>query len=239
MDVISYSNRALSLQLRMEIEASGFETDKFLSRWPDVSVFGLNLAIGWPLPRRVEKRYQMLAQGLSSIDPCLSVYPYRNTHITVATLVSFKNHENPSRQERRNIKTLAQKVAQRISELFEHHSGGRLKSFEIVIGEPILSRNAIFLPILNPTHEIDFIRRVARQELNELLDDDFRIPDGIHCTIARFRSQPAKSVPDFFQAFDQVATQFSLGRARIREFLLTTETKPYMRAGRRLHRFQL
>jgi hypothetical protein len=71
---------------------------------------------------------------------------------------------------------------------------------------------------------------LAREGLN--------VPGIIHSTIMRFKGQP-ENLERFLKDFDKVVAGIQPFPLAIGELLLTTETKPYMRAGEIVHRFPL
>ena len=217
-------------QAREEIRGLGFAPDAWLDRL-DVPVLGLNAALHWPLPAALREAYERLYAQLLRIAPGAYVYPHAQTHVTVATLVSFKRHERPPESTRDAIHARLPRLAQLLDD-----AARRLSAFEIDIGPPVLVRSAAFLPILNPSGEIAAVRRHLADALAG--DADLQIPQALHSTILRFREPPA-DVDAFLAAFDDVAREARLGRTLVDEILITTETHPYMMAGRIVHRSHL
>jgi hypothetical protein len=64
------------------------------------------------------------------------------------------------------------------------------------------------------------------------------VPGIIHSTVMRFR-QPPPDLEKFLSAFDALAAETDFPPIQVGEILLTSETKPYMRAGEILRRFKL
>jgi len=62
-----YINEQKYRQLQREIRAKGFKQDTFLSVDPNCSVYGLNLAFGWPLPSHFMKPYEKLISALEKM----------------------------------------------------------------------------------------------------------------------------------------------------------------------------
>jgi hypothetical protein len=224
--------------LKKEIVEKGFFPDPFLQKDPIQKSIGLNIAMSWPLPTTMAKDYRKLAKALEKIDSGLYVYPYLRTHVTIATLVNFKEHIEPSKEEIMMMKRMADEIAARIIPLFDVGSTLDLKPFTISVGPPVLSSRAAFLPMQNPTGEI--LR--LRTRLSELLPKSYLssicIPTLIHSTFLRFRSPP-RDAARFSSEFDRIASTWQPREATIDEFLLTSETKPYMMGGKILHRFML
>lgn len=219
--------------LRREIESHGFVEDTILQEWPNRRSFGMNLAFGWPLPSTLKEPYERTERVLSSLDSGLYVYPYHQTHVTVMTLINFKNHVEPSDSELREFLQLVPVIVSRLTPLLSS-----VKRFSIDVGPPVFSRRAGFLPILNQTREISTLRSIAGSAIQSLGLPDCNIPEVIHSTIVRFLQRPADT-ETFLSAFESLAESCKLGQATVDEFLLTSETKPYMRAGEILHRFRL
>ncbi len=217
-----------------EIRRTGFEPDTFLPIQPDLPVYGLNIAMGWPFPARLKKPYEKLFHKLSSLGPDIYVYPYNQTHITVMTIVNFKNHQYPGK-EIKNIEKLVPKIIDIVSKGL---SGHEFKSFKINVGPPVLLKSAAILPILNPTKEVFRFR----EKIAPLLEDAFglkvEVPRCVHSTIMRFLKYPP-DVNRFIEQFELIAADTRMGESPINELLLTSETKPYMREGDVIHRFKL
>lgn len=233
-----YLPKQVIQELNDQIEEKGFMPDEFLTSNKDLSVFGLNFAMGWPFPEEVKIKYEELARDLQKFDPTLYIYPYTQTHITIMTLVNFKEHQNPSKIESENIRGLQSGIVSNVLNLIENEESILQKPFTIDIGYPVLSSNAIFLPILNPTDEIERFRNKVENVLRERLNLTPQRPPGIHSTIARFYTKPDDET-SYQKQFELFATDRFLGKAAINQILLTSEIKPYMRDGKILHRFNL
>jgi hypothetical protein len=219
--------------LRLEISTNGVEEDTILQDSPERSVFGMNLAFGWPLPSILKEPYERVASALSSLDSGLYVYPYRQTHVTVMTLMNFKYHPDPSDEEVREFLQLVPVIVSRITPFLSS-----VKPFIIDVGPPVFSQRAGFLPILNETGEISALRSVAASVIHPIGLRECNIPNAIHSTIVRFLRQ-LTDPEGFLSGFESLAANSRLGQATVDEFLLTSETKPYMRTGEILHRFRL
>jgi len=208
--------------LRAQIAAQGFQTDPLAAS--DTPSWGLNLACGWPLP--VDPgAYQQLAAGLAALDPGLVVYPHVQTHITLLTLVSFKEHLAPSPERQRAL----EEVIPLVNAVVGPVARG-LAPFDLELGPPALSPRAVFLPIHDPAGAVAGFRRQVLPALRALspLFQRIQPPRAVHSTVARFRAAPG---PDFPQRFDRWAGDRALGPLRVTSLLVTTETRPYMRGG--------
>lgn len=223
-------------KLRKEIERDGFEPDTILPIQPDRPVYGLNITMGWPLPAPLKEPYEKLFHELSTLGPDIYVYPYEQTHITVMTLVNFKNHQYPGKdvnEIKRLVPEIISLVSQGLSALEQE-----FKPFSINVGPPVLAKSAAFLPILNATNEVCLLRKKIAPVLGDSLSLKVEIPRAVHSTIVRFVKRP-DNVSKFMAKFESITANTHLGEATITEFLLTSETKPYMRGGEKLHVFQL
>jgi hypothetical protein len=213
----------------------GFDPDPFIATGRWAPVWGLNLALAWPLPEPARHAYVSAAAELASLEPALFVYPHHQTHVTVLTLVSFKEHLQPTPAQLETLEALGPRVREALAPLVRG-----LPPIELGLGAPALSPQAVYVPIREPAGSVARLRALALAAL-PAIDQRFaacRPPPAIHFTMARFRRAPA--APDDFAArFEVWAQSRSLGRARVAELLLTSETRPYMRAGAVLARFPL
>jgi hypothetical protein len=210
--------------LRQEIAAGGFEIDPFVVSGPWVRTWGLNLAVGWPLP--VDRAaYQELAEGAAALDPGLFVYPQAQTHITVLTLVSFKEHVEPSAEETRALTALVPPAIEAVTPIVRGFAPLALE-----LGAPVLSRRAAFLPIADPAGALAQLRQAVLPALRACSPVFQRCqpPRAVHATLARFRAAPDPAFPG---RFDQWARDRALGPLEVPALLMTTETRPYMREG--------
>lgn len=231
-----YVDKKSWLDLREEILSDGLKSDTLLSEDPERPVYGLNIAIGWPLPTEIKKTYELLFNELSALGPDVFVYPFHQTHITVMTIVNFKKHQNPG-AEIAEIKNLVPQIISLIATELEN-SPDVFDTFQLDIGPPVLSTQAAFLPILNPTGEIFRLREKLAPALEDALDVRPHFPGIIHSTVMRILKCPT-SVNDFLAEFESIANRSHVGKTVIEEILLTSETKPYMRGGEKLHTFPL
>jgi hypothetical protein len=227
------------LEARREIQQRGLLADAVLATDPDGPVFGFNLACAGPFPAPVAQWYRPLAERLAALDPAVYVYPAWETHVTIVTFLSFLLHR---RMEPERVARLQSLIAP-VSELIRPRLQG--PPFELVLGAPVLTRNAAILPISDPAGAIMRLRRSVRAALagdqplhDELTRGGLNMPGIIHSTIMRFKSAPA-SMPKFLADFDAAAASVEPCPLAIDELLLTTETKPYMRSGEIVQRFPL
>jgi hypothetical protein len=210
-----------------------FEPDPFLVTGPWAPVWGLNLALGWPLPAPVSTTYLAAAADLAALEPALYVYPHQQTHVTVLTLINFKEHVQPTLDQQDALEALVPPVRDTLAPLLRD-----LPPLEVELGAPALSPQAVYVPIHEAAGTVARVRALALAAL-PAVDQRFaacRPPPAIHFTMGRFKGAPAD---DFAARFADWARGRTLGRARIAELLLTSETLPYMRAGEVLARFPL
>jgi hypothetical protein len=121
----------------------------------------------------------------------------------------------------------------------------KARAFELVLGPPMLTRKAVILPISDAAGTIPRLRQSIRAALEadkalhaELMHCGLNVPGIIHSTIMRFKREPA-NLAKFLADFDAAAAVVKPFPLAIDELLLTTETRPYMRAGEVVHRFPL
>ncbi len=208
---------------------------------PDLPVYGLNISFGWPLPDTLKEPYEELYYELLTLGPDIYIYPYNQTHVTVITLVNFKKYENPTTEKVREFEELVPKIISLISRELSDDLGHEFKPFKIDVGWPVLLKNTAILPILNPRENVFLLREKIAPLLKDLFPREiieFRDPKFIHSTILRFMKPPL-DVKGFMATFESVAVKHRIGEATINELLLTSETKPYMRGGEKLHHFRL
>jgi hypothetical protein len=219
-------------QAQEEIDRSGFRDDPLLERL-DEPVMGLNVAFAWPLPAAFRAEYERLYRELRTLGDALYVYPYERTHVTVATLVSFRRFPDPTAEQDAAVRALVPTVARVLGDAVRDR-----RAFTVDVGPPVLVRAAAFLPILNPGAEVRRIREALREGLagHDLLD--LGIPGAVHSTIVRFRRAP-KDTRVFRSAFEDIAKTVRLGPTVVDELIITTETRPYMAAGTIAHRIAL
>ena len=136
------------------------------------------------------------------------------------------------------LKELAANAVQLLAPVFSAEAEPRIRPFKLKFGRPVLSHNAAFLPISNPTGEITLIRKKCIQLIESsphlyqsLEKHGLKIPEGIHTTILRFQANP-NNLDSFLAEFDSISLDTNIGSATIDEILVTSETKPY-HAGRR------
>jgi hypothetical protein len=217
-----------------EIQTSGFLADPWLDRL-DAPVLGFNVAFHWPLPATFRAAYEDLRARLAALDPGAYIYPFEETHVTVATLVSFKRYEHPESADERRLRGLLPYLVDALDE-----SGAGIRPFAIDVGAPVLVRSAAFLPILNAGGEVGALRRQLEGRLRDAGDElaQAQIPRAIHSTILRFRRVPPDPV-SFLESFRKVAWEVRFGATTVDELMITAETRPYMVAGAIEHRVRL
>jgi hypothetical protein len=227
------------LSARREILEHGVVVDAFLAANPDAPVFGFNLACAYPFPAPAAWSYRRIAERLAALDPAVYVYPEWETHVTLVTFVNFSLHERVEPERLMQLQSLIHPVRELIRPLLQENA------FKLVLGPPVLTRKAAILPISDVAGAITRIRQNVRAALEadkalnaELVRGGFNVPGIIHSTIMRFKRQPT-NLAKFLEDFDETAAAAEPFTLAIDALLLTTETKPYMRAGEVVHRFPL
>jgi hypothetical protein len=205
----------------------GLERDPLVGEHADRPYAGLNLAVAWPLSQDIEPAYLEFETCTRALDEGVYVYPFATTHVTVLTAVNFKLHPDPSPEFLRRLEAAAAALGD-----FVRDATSDMAPFALDIGPPVLARAAAFLPIRNPTGEIDRIRESALAFCRSAggILAGASAPTTIHSTILRFRDTPRDAIA-FARAFAEVAHSFPPGRMLVDRLLVTYETKPYMRAG--------
>ena len=228
-----------NLDARREILEQGVVVDALLATDPDGPVFGFNLACAWPFPATAARCYRPMAERLAALDPAVYVYPECETHVTILTFVNFSLHRRPEAERLAQLQSLINPVRELIRPLLKR------PTFELVLGPPVLTRKAAILPISDATGAIADMRQSIRSALAEnkelhaeLMRGGLNVPGIIHSTIMRFKSEP-RDLARLLADFDQAAATSEPFPLAIDELLLTTETKPYMRAGEIVDRFPL
>lgn len=239
-------NPAKLAAMREEIRRDGLVADRFLANDPDVPTFGLNLACAWPFPAAWRESYEQMARKLSALGPDVYVYPFSCTHITLVTLGSFARHIKPAAELVAALGANIPRILTALSPLFTENSPERIQPFTLQPQAPVLARGAAFLPVLNPDGEVARLRqRVVEllQQANEplhreLAEHGFNVPRIIHSTVLRFIRPPA-NLEGFLSRFDKIAAETEFPPLVVKEIVLTSETKPYMRSGETPGRFRI
>jgi hypothetical protein len=224
---------------RREILAHGIMVDALLAEEPDRPVFGFNLACAYPFPASAAQCYRPIAERLAALDPAVHVYPAGETHVTIVTFVSFYLHARLEAERLTQLQSLINPVCELVRPVLKG------PAFQLVLNPPVLTRKAAIFPITDETDAIIRIRQTVRaalaadKELDaELVRGGLNVPGIVHSTIMRFKSEPS-NLTKFLADFDEVAAAAEPFTITVNELLLTTETKPYMRAGEVVNRFPL
>jgi hypothetical protein len=235
----------------MDINLDLIRPDPWFKEDPDLNltVSGLNIACGWPLPKAVQKNYERLYSRLEKIHPdCTYIYPYCQTHITIATLVSFKDYKRPSSEDKAAISSLIPYFERALFSIMNEPKNG-FKPFRIIPTGLTLTPEAAYIKFDNASGEIERLRAELRKEIKLLTNKDsplvsllsgFRTPGIIHSTPLRIKKPIGiADQEDFIRSFCEATSGIDLGIVEIDEILLTSETKPYMRDGQVLSRYSL
>jgi hypothetical protein len=233
------SQTNFALDARREILAHGIVVDSLLAEEPDRPVFGFNLACAYPFPVTAAQFYRPIAEHLAALGPAVHVYPAWETHVTIVTFVSFYLHARLEPERLAQLQSLINPVCEVIRPVLEG------PAFQLVLDPPVLTRKAAIFPITDETGAIVRIRQTVRAALaadkalhTELVRGGLNVPGIVHSTIMRFKSQPS-NLAKLLADFDKAAVAAKPFSITVNELLLTTETKPYMRAGEVVHRFPL
>ncbi len=225
-------------EMRDEICSEGFAADKFLANQPDCPVFGVNLACLYPFSPEVKETYERLSAQLGSADAGVYVYPMSETHVTIATFVNFAQHVSPTSERLAELNLLKDQLAAAL----QNASAG-IYPFDLWMESPVISRKAAILPLSDPNNAIAEIRKRVVDNLAPSLRTrletlGLNIPPLVHSTIMRFKKVP-EDPQRFLSRFDEISRDVPRLKMTVNEIYITTETKPYMREGKIIHRFPL
>lgn len=221
-------------KFRAELLEAGVVVDPWMASAAQHPAFGLNVACSWPFPEEALRAYARFAEQLAAV-PGLRVYEPAQTHVTLATLMTFQRHLNPGEVARRGLESLAGRVVARIKACWSDLAD--VGAFDLVPEPPVLTRRACLLPWVNPGGEVDAIRRSLRRWFEEttplggeLRDHGWNVPGIIHSTVGRFE-EAAASASVVAAAFDRATAGHEMPPLRVREIQITAELSPYMARG--------
>ena len=173
------------------------------------------------------------------------MYPFPFTRITLVTFVSFARHTRPASQLVKTLEGKIPNILEAPSPLFAEDSSEQIKRFTLQPQLLVLARGSGILSLLNPDGEVERLRHGTMELLrrneplhHELTGRGLNMPGINHSTVTRFRRVPP-NLEKFLTAFDEIATETNFQPMQVREILLTSETKAYMRGGEILRRFRL
>lgn len=237
-----YISNEIIESFEKSIKEKGFIGDVFLSSDPDVTCLGLNVTIEWPFPETLRKKYRDFISRFEKYNKHIYFYPFENTHITLVTILNFKNHLQVSNEDRIIIDKIKITIVKSFFNLSSFLKGNGIGAFEIELGPPVLSSAAGIFPIINRTNEISIIRRKVNEILESLqiplIACEVNTPPIIHSTFLRY-NESINDFSDFQGEFEENAVLFEPEKILVKKILLTLETKPYMRDGKILHRLDL
>jgi len=223
----------------------GARVDAWLLEAADRPVLGLNLACAWPFPEELRAAYEQWTKELSRLDAGAWLYPFAQTHVTLATLLSFARFPHPGPAQSQTVASVARRCGEAWERWRKKDEGATIRPFELHFAGLRLASAAAFLEWRNPSGEVELIRRFAADWARSdaglwevLLAGGFTVPRIIHSTVLRFRALPS-NFGAFRAGFDRIARQTEFRPLRVSALLLTAETEPYMRAGRALHQLAL
>lgn len=212
-----------------------FEIDTLLLNNPDVSTFGLNLAMVWPFPASARSEYEAIAGELRLLDTGLYVYPYDETHITAMTLIDFRKHLQPDASYLAKTEQTIARIPPCLKNIFDAYKYS--SALTLKFDKAVLSGRAVYLEFHDPDRVIGQLRDSLAGPLRDL-GLEAKYPSIVHSTVARFLKEPVSS-STLSDRFAEIASKFSLSDFNIDEILLTAELKPYMRQGKILARFPI
>ena len=223
----------------------GVRVDAWLRGAADTPVLGLNLACAWPFPEELRTAYEQWTKELTQLDAGAWLYPFAQTHVTLATLLSFARFPRPGPTHGQTVASVARRCVEAWEDWRKEGDGVTVCPFELHFAGLRLDSAAAFLEWRNPSGEVELIRRFAdgwahsEAGLWQVLQaGGFTVPRIIHSTVLRFRALPS-DFGAFRAGFDRLARQMEFRPLRVSAVLLTAETQPYMRAGRTLRRLAL
>jgi len=241
-------------QTEQEIAEIHFKTDDILKDDPktQMPVCGLNLTCAWHLPSHLKENYNILKKGLEGLDKRKGrfyIYPFEQTHITIATLINFKKHKEPSADDEKEIMGMVPKIIKKLKSFIFDEAANEIKPFTMELGPLELSPKAGIILIKNPDGEIARLRSRLKTLINnktsfgdsyiqDRIKAEFNCPNIIHSTILRF-NRDFSGGPDFAKKFVCIRPMSQLGQATIYAISLTAETNPYMHQGTVCHTFSL
>ena len=160
-------------------------------------------------------------------DAGLFVYPFEQTHVTLATVVDFRRSLGVPPVGRRSVRERSGRVVRRLAGILRY-----VKAFEIGFGQPVAGRRACFFEFSDPSGEVHRLRTQLRAVAPAGL------PDIIHSTFARYRAAPHDPT-EWLHGFDKLAGSVPAAFVRIEEILVVIETRPYLCSGEVISRHSL
>lgn len=216
-----------------------FEPDNLLSADLDSQTFGINLACSWPLPSPLAEVYQDFSAKVKALDPALYVYPYPETHITIMTLVDFKDTIGISPEQGSQLEKLAGEISSCLENFFAEDHDLAKGPISLRFDRAVLTPKAAYLAFDDPADRIGSLRKSVASMLPEKFPQlSLHYPGIVHSTFLRFLDTPADPRV-LSEKFGYLALELRPVTIQVPELLLTIETSPYMRSGKILNKFPL
>ena len=214
------------------------------------NVAGIVLVAEWGWGEKCVDEFKMLQSKLMGIGgEYLYIYPARATHITIATLSSFRDPKSP----RSKVKgtsgedRLLDVWSKAVQSIFkEEQDQGSFGAFELEANEVEMSPGAVIVKFVDRSGFIERIRERIRNIFEahptlQGLDSELGLPKGclkhavqipniIHSSLARFTSLISESVGEnIMEKFETFAkNEFQTFRVQIKNVTLANEVAPYM-----------
>eukprot|EP01137_Pigoraptor_chileana_P032252 Opistho-2@21340 len=210
-------------------------------------VWGITLTALWPAPEAFQEAYAAfraaLVERLGDAGKSAYVYPQDALHVTVATLVSFRDSplSRPSTTDAQQAMELRNRTIEAwrtaLSNAFSVPIFDQAP-FEVEIGRPILSPAAGYFSMSDVAGGISTIRDLVRRATSDPVfqtsgcpqpaeKGNLSIPNIVHSTFLRFVSEPSDS-DGFRKAFAECAEKWVPMRALVTGVTLTLEDAPFM-----------
>lgn len=217
-----------------------FEIDDLLASSPDVHTFGFNLTCAWPFPSPLAEIYSEFSESVRKLDRALYIYPLSQTHITIMTLVNFKDTVGLDSSQQKNFESLIDDTILCLSSLFSDSSGCCIDGpIQLHFDKAVLAQKAAYLLFNDPTDRVGRLRNAIAKLLVEKIPELHPLFSSIvHSTFLRFVGTPSNPT-ELTESFNVLAKKLDPTTITIPEIFLTAETKPYMRSGDIRHIFSL
>jgi hypothetical protein len=199
---------------------------------------------GWAMDDANSCHYAELCEQLSSMSGgSFYIYPASATHVTIATLSSFKKANAPRacigpELDAVFVEAWAVAISKSVSE-------SSFTAFELEAYQLELSPGAVFLHFRDSSGTIDRLRNIVRQardsdpvlaaldinpEFSGRIRQSVHLPNIVHASFARCigvsKMQGPENQPE--ELFEELRKNFVPFRIKIRTLTLANECSPYM-----------